>query len=252
MTSTMLNKAVKKTLIILFWILVWQAIALIVDLELILPSPIDTLKALLKISREGEFYIAVFSSLFRIISGFVLGVLVGFAGAILSNRFKLVSDIFSPILRLLRAVPVASFIIIAFYWLLSDNVPTLICFLMVLPLIWTTVETALNNIDKRYLDIAKIYRLSGIKTFFGIKLPFIMPNLISTVLTSLGFAWKSGIAAEIICLPPASLGGLIGSSKSALLTSEVFAITTVVIILSIILEGVVRLLLRRFTNDNAK
>ena len=248
----MLNKTVKKALIILFWILVWQAIASIVNLELILPSPVQTVKALFRISRESEFYIAVFSSLSRIITGFILGVIVGFAGAVLSNKFKLVSEVFSPILRLLRAVPVASFIIIAFYWLLSDNVPTLICFLMVLPLIWTTAETALDNIDKRYLEIAKIYRLSSIKTFFGIKLPFIMPNLMSTVLTSLGFAWKSGIAAEIICLPPASLGGLIGSSKSALLTSEVFAITAVVIILSIILESVVRLALRRFTNDNTK
>ena len=248
----MLNKAIKKTLIILFWILVWQAIASIVNLELILPSPLQTVKALFVISRESEFYIAVFSSLSRIITGFILGVAVGFVSAVLSSRFKLVSELFAPILRLLRAVPVASFIIIAFYWLLSDSVPTLICFLMVLPLIWTTVETALNNIDKRYLEIAKIYRLSGFKTFFGIKLPFIMPNLMSTVLTSLGFAWKSGIAAEIICLPPASLGGLIGSSKSALLTSEVFAITTVVIILSIILESVVKLTLRRFTNDNSK
>ncbi len=248
----MLNKAIKKTLIILFWILVWQAIASIVNLELILPSPLQTVKALFVISRESEFYIAVFSSLSRIVTGFILGVAVGFVGAVLSSRFKLVSELFAPILRLLRAVPVASFIIIAFYWLLSDSVPTLICFLMVLPLIWTTVETALNNIDKRYLEIAKIYRLSGFKTFFGIKLPFIMPNLMSTVLTSLGFAWKSGIAAEIICLPPASLGGLIGSSKSALLTSEVFAITTVVIILSIILESVVKLTLRRFTNDNSK
>ena len=248
----MLNKLLKKTCILLFWIAVWQGLALIVDFELIFPTPLSTLKALILLGKNPLFYHAVFSSLYRIILGFSLGVLVGFSGALISERFKIVSEIFSPILKILKAVPVASFIILAFYWLKSDKVPILICFLMVLPMIWLTVETALNNIDKNYLELAKVYRLSPLKTFFKIKIPFIMPNFLSTMLTALGFAWKSGVAAEIICIPPDSLGGMIQSSKSVLLTPEVFALTIVVILLSIILEWIVKILVRRVTNDKTQ
>lgn len=249
MNSTMITKILKKAAILLFWIAVWQLASYLVNVALILPTPLSTLTALKKLCITSDFYKAVFLSLFRIVLGFVLGVVVGFLGAILSNKIKLVSEIFAPIIKLLRAVPVASFIIIAFYWFKSSEVPTLICFLMVMPMIWSSVETELLNIDKKYIEVAKIYKLSASKTFFGIKLPIIMPNFLTTMLTALGFAWKSGIAAEIICIPPDSLGGTIQASKNVLLTDEVFALTLVVIFLSIILESIVKFGVRRVLND---
>ncbi len=245
----MVIKFFKKAAILLFWIAVWQLAAYLVNLEMILPTPLSTFNALKALVVTSEFYKAVFLSLFRIVLGFVLGVFVGFLGAVISNRLSLISEVFAPIIKLLRAVPVASFIIIAFYWFKSSEVPTLICFLMVMPMIWSSVETSLKNIDKKYLEVARVYKLSATKTFFGLKLPIIMPNLLTTMLTALGFAWKSGIAAEIICIPPDSLGGNIQASKNVLLTNEVFALTLVVIFLSIILEGIVKFGVRRILND---
>jgi NitT/TauT family transport system permease protein len=54
--------------------------------------------------------------------------------------------------------------------------------------------------------------------------------------TGLGFAWKSGIAAEVICRPAESLGGMLASAKNYLESAEVFAITATVIALSLIIE----------------
>ena len=249
MTSTMVIKVLKKAAILLFWLAIWQLAAYLVDIELILPTPLSTLKALKGLLYVPEFYSAVFASLYRILLGFILGVAFGFVGALISSKVKFVSELFSPILKLFKAVPVASFIIIAFYWFLSDEVPTLICFLMVFPMIWSSVETSLNNIDKKYLEVARVYKLSKLKTLFGIKIPFIMPNFLTTMLTALSFAWKSGIAAEIICTPPNSLGFMIQTSKNGLLTPEVFALTVVVVLLSILLEAVVRFSVRRILND---
>ncbi len=245
----MVTKFLKKAAILLFWIAVWQLAAYLVNIELILPTPLSTLKALKVLVFVPDFYNAVLYSLYRILLGFIFGVIFGFLGALISSRVKLVSDIFSPILKLFKAVPVASFIIVAFYWFRSDRVPTLICFLMVMPMIWSSVETSLNNIDKKYLEVARVYKLSKIKTLFGIKIPFIMPNFMTTTLTALSFAWKSGIAAEIICTPPNSLGFMIQSSKNGLLTDEVFALTVVVVLLSILLEAIVRFCVGRILND---
>ncbi len=245
----MVIKIFKKAAILLFWIAVWQLASYIVNIELILPTPLSTLKALKALIYVPDFHKAVFSSLYRILLGFLLGTVFGFVGALISSKITFLSELFSPILKLFKAVPVASFIIIAFYWFKSNEVPTLICFLMVFPMIWSSVETSLNNIDKKYLEVAKVYKLSKFKTLFGIKIPFIMPNLLTTMLTALSFAWKSGIAAEIICTPPKSLGGMIQNSKNGLLTEEVFALTLVVILLSIILEGIVKFSVRRILND---
>ena len=171
---------------------------------------------------------------------------------ILSYRFKIFKAVFSPILQLVKAVPVASFIILALVWLHAATLPIFISFLMVLPMIWTNVETGLSGIDKKYLEMAEVYKIDKLKVFFQIKMPFIMPSLISASLTALGFAWKSGIAAEVICRPKNSLGNMLQESKLYIETPEVFALTAVVALLSMLLELVIRRTLRRYTHDNPR
>ena len=245
----MLSKFLKHTAVLLLWLAIWQAVAIIISAEIIIPTPLSTLKALLSLAKTNKFYLAILLSLLRICTGFVAGVVVGFIGALLSDKFGLFSVIFSPVLKVIKAVPVASFIILAFYWFESSWLPVFICFLMVMPMIWSSVETALKGIDKKYLELAQVYRLDRIKTFFNIKLPFILPTFITTTLTALGFAWKSGIAAEVISKPTLSLGGMLQDAKIYISTPEVFAITSVVAIFSILLEKLVKSIVGRFYND---
>ena len=239
----------KKVAIFALWVLIWQLASLIIKQEILLPSPIQTLEALTTLSRTGDFYLSVLLSLLRIISGYALGIIVGVIGAVLSYRFMWFKAFFSPILKIIKAVPVASFIILALVWFKSSTLPIFISFLMVLPMIWSSVESGLLNIDKKYLELARVYNLSAFKTFFEIKLPFIMPSFISTALTALGFAWKSGIAAEVICRPENSLGNMLQSAKLYISTPDVFAITAVVALLSILLEMLIGRVVRGYTND---
>lgn len=244
------NKSlIKNILIILFWLILWQILAIIINQEILLPTPISTLKALIKMLNQASFYFSVLYSLLRIVIGYLLGVLIGIIGGILSYKIKTFKALLSPILAIVKAVPVASFIILALVWFKGTTLPIFISFLIVVPIIWSTTETGLKNIDKNLLELAFVYRLKPLKIFFKIKLPLIMPNLISSALTAMGFAWKSGVAAEVICRPENSLGNILQNAKIYLEIPQVFAITTVVAILSIILETSVKLILRRYSND---
>lgn len=242
----MLKTFLKGAAILSLWLLIWQAAALIVDNQLLIPTPLETLNALLLLGQTGDFYLAVLKSLLRIIIGFILGVTVGFAGGFISEKFSLFDSITAPALQVIKAVPVASFIILAFFWFQSDDLPIFIAFLMVLPMVWSTVQTSLKGIDEKYIELAKVYKLSHTKIFFQIKLPFIMPNFIATCMTALGFAWKSGIAAEVICRPQMALGALLEQNKSYLDIPAVFALTVVVALLSILLELILKRIVRRF------
>lgn len=247
----MLSRAFfKKIAVLLLWLIVWQISAMVVNQQILIPTPLETLKALFGLAKTERFYFSVLISLLRIVVGFILGVLVGTIGALLSVKFKLFDDIFSPILKIIRAVPVASFIILALVWFHSNTLPIFITFLMVLPMIWSTVQNGFLNLDKRYLELAEVYRLEPSHVFFQIKLPLIFPEFIATSLTALGFAWKSGVAAEVICRPHNSLGALLQESKLYIATPEVFALTAVVALLSLALEVIIKKALRRYTNDN--
>ncbi len=244
----MLNKIIKKAVILFFWIAVWQLLSMVINLELIIPSPIATVKALLALLKRNEFYLSVIISLLRIIIGFLAGTAVGFLCGVISAKSTLFKDFSAPILQLIKTVPVASFIILAFFWFQSTNLPVFISFLMVLPIIWSSTETALLSIDKKYIEMGKVFGLTNLKIFFKIKLPFIFPAFLSSSLTALGFAWKSGIAAEVISKPINSLGGMLDSAKSYLEISEVFALTAVVAILSLLLELSLKKLLGRYSH----
>jgi NitT/TauT family transport system permease protein len=75
-----------------------------------------------------------------------------------------------------------------------------------------------------------------------------MPTLLTSCLTALGFAWKSGIAAEVICRPQTALGTLLNDNKNYYDMAAVFAITVVVALLSIVLEVILKKAVRRFLN----
>ena len=75
--------------------------------------------------------------------------------------------------------------------------------------------------------------------------PILLKFLIPAIITSVGLAWKSEIAAEIIAYTSRSIGYLINESKTLFDTPKIFALTLVIIIFSVILEFVVKKLLGR-------
>jgi predicted patatin/cPLA2 family phospholipase len=114
-----------------------------------------------------------------------------------------------------------------------------------MPIIWQSVFDGLNNPNKELYEMAKIYKLTKPTTFFKIKLPSATPMILTSTVNALGLAWKSGVAAEVICLPNVSLGTIIWQGKGTVDYDEVYAVTITVVILSILLEILIKYLLKK-------
>ncbi len=230
-----------------FWLAVWALGAFAANQNLLMPLPYpwDVAVSLWELLGRGSFWADVGMSMLRIVTGFVLAVLAGVTLAVLTTRFRLLHTLFSPILSVVRAVPVASFIFLAFLWIAADSMPTFIAFLMVVPLVWENVRQGIITTDRRLLEMARVFRLSRGVRFRRIWLPSVGPYLQSALSTGFGFAWKSGIAAEIICTTGRSIGAQIGAAKSTLDYARVFACTAVVVVLSVVLERLLHSAVRR-------
>jgi len=231
-----------------FWIGMWWLAAALVRQELLIPTPLVVLKTLLSLLPTALFWQSVGMSLLRIVLGFLAALIGGTALAVLTTRFEVVRAVFSPILHIIRAAPVASFIILALVWIDYDVIPAFIAFLMVLPIVWVNGEEGIRRTDKRLLEMAKLYAVSPRRVLTRLYLPSVKPYFITACVNGLGFAWKSGVAAEIICRPDLAIGNRLQLAKMTLETPEVFAWTAVVIVLSILLE---RLLLRATRKEGA-
>lgn len=198
-----------------------------------------TVLRLFELAGEGVFWRDISLSCLRVVAGFALALVFGALLAVLTARFAVFYHVFSPALSVVRATPVASFIVLAYLWIVTDRIPVFISFLMVMPMVWANIHAGIRETDRELLEMAKIFHFSPLKTLRYIYLPALIPYLTSATSTGLGFAWKSAIAAEVIVLPAVSIGRQIHNSKIYFETADLFAWTAAVILLSVLLEKLV-------------
>lgn len=235
-TKDNLKKILRTVFAAVFWIAVWQFAYVKVAQELLLVSPAQAFIRLIIRAREQLFWSSVAGTCLRVVAGFLSALVTGSALAALTARYKTIHAIVSPLLGVIRATPVASFIILVMLWLKTDKMPLFIAFLMVIPLIWANIYEGIAATDKSLLEMAKLFRMSRSKIFSAIYAPSLMPYFVSACSSGLGIAWKSAIATEVICLPKAAIGKQIYNARIYIETADLFAWTIAVIILSLLIE----------------
>ncbi len=254
MISTMqakFKKTVFSAVSVLLWILLWHIGATIANKNLLfkIPLPIDTLKEFLVCAKTSVFWTSVGNSILHIVIGFTFAVVLGLICGMLSGNSVIFKTVSSPISRLIRSVPVAAFIVLAWLWIPSGSIPSFIAFLMVFPIVWLQIESSLLSIDNKLIEMARVMGMSKQGIIKNIKIPSVLPSFRNSCITGLGFAWKSGVAAEVICNPTGSIGAMLSNAKSNLEYSRVFAIVLTIVILSLILENIIKFFWRENRYD---
>ena len=252
MTSIRENKLLGKAISFAFWMLVWYLCALKVGKELILPSPFAVLKSLGSLIVTSRFWIATAITIVRILSGYALGIVTAVLLAVMTCSNSLADAILSPVIRIVRSTPVASFIILALLWMNRTAVPVLMSMLMVVPVVWENIVAQYQTTDSSLLEMARAYELSAWKKFRYIYVPSAFPGFLAGCMSAMGLAWKSGIAAEVLSQPTSAIGTDLYYAKIYLETPDLFAWTSVVIILSMCIEKIIRKLLFRGKTNESK
>lgn len=248
--STAAENILKTVLTAVFWIVIWQILALIVNRELLVQSPLKVFIRLIELMSTPSFWTAALGSLFRIALGFVLGAAAAVWLSILTVSFGLADTLLTPLLTVIKSTPVASFIIITLVWIDTPYVPVFIVFLMVLPVIWGNMTAGIRNVDKNLLEMTKLFKFKPINRLKLLYYPSLKPYIRSGALTAVGLAWKAGITAEVLCTPRYSIGKYLYESKVYLETTDLFAWTVVVVAMSMAIEKLIKVLLYDKTNKN--
>ena len=233
-------KSLGSTLLILaFWVAVWWLGAIRVERELLLPSPLTVIKRLTELTLTVDFWLIVSRSILRVVLGIVLALFFGVLLALLTSRVPFLRRLFTPLLSVIKATPVASFVILVLLWLGASALPVFISMLIVLPIIWAAVSDGIAAFDENLTEVCRVFRFSFGKRLRLFYLPTVAPYFLSACKTSIGMAWKAGVAAEILAVSPISIGKQLFDAKNYLETPDVFAWTIVVILLSLVIEWLV-------------
>ena len=226
----------KVACVTLFWFAIWALISFRINSELLFPSPKAVFDALELLAKTSDFWVTTFSSLLRVVSGIIISVIIGSVLAVLTERSKILQAILSPLLGVIKATPIASFIILALLWISRNTLPLYITALIVVPIVWSNVSEGIRSVDKNLVEVAKIYKFSVLKRIIKLYIPSVAPFFMAACKSSLGMAWKAGISAEVLSTPEKAIGTELYFAKTYLETPTLFAWTAVVIILSVIIE----------------
>ena len=228
-----------------FWLGVWQLAALWVGKQLLLPGPLAVAARLWELAGTAVFWRSALMSLGRIFGGFAAGAALGALLAALTCAQPWAGRLIAPAVKVIRATPVASFIVLVLLWASTGRVPAIVSGLMVLPVLWGNVCKGISQTDGQLLEAARAYRFGRWKTLRLVYVPSVLPYFASGCATGLGLAWKAGVAAEVLCRPAWAVGTQIVQARDYLETPSLFAWTLVVLLLSLALEKLLSALLNR-------
>ena len=244
------NRSVKLALSILLALALWQAGTVLFSWYMPLGSflvatPTSAFGRLLSLLVKADFWLRVWFSFARIAAGFFAALAVGSLLAVAAGRFPLLETLFWPYITVIKATPVASFIILCLIWMGSANLSATISFFMVLPIVYSNVLQGIRSTDAQLLEMAEVFRVGWGRRMIYIYLPQLKPYLISACSVALGMTWKSGIAAEVIGIPRGSIGEMLYEAKVYLNAPDLFAWTAVIILISAAFEKAFMALLKK-------
>lgn len=226
----------------LFWLLVWQCGSMALRASyrhggLLLASPAAVLRRLLELLPTPAFWRTAGSSSARIFGGFLLSCALAVLLAAIASSRRWLSDLLAPLVTVVKAVPVASFIILALFWLDAKSLALFISALVVFPPVYLNVLTGIRETDPKLLELARVCRVPFRRRLWGLYLPQVLPYFRSASSLALGMCWKAGVAAEVIGLPAGTIGERLYTAKIYLQTPDLFAWTAVILALAALFEA---------------
>ncbi len=247
-----LKKLLKYAVIAFTWFAVWWVVSVLVKNEIILPSPAAVTVRLGELIGTADFWLSILYSLIRIIFGLVCATLLAILFSAVAFRFRLVKDFLKPFLAVIKSTPVVSFIFIAFVAFRNDFdvLPAFIAALIVFPVMYESILAALSETPKELIEVSQVFGCTFYERLRYLWVPSALPSFVTSSKTSIGLAWKAGVAAEALVAIPnmLSIGTEISEAKTWLETEDQFAWTLVIILMSLSIEIIFSFIARRITD----
>ena len=194
---------------------------------------------------QGILRMAAYS-LIRVAKGFLLAILIGTPLGFWLGLSKFFTKAFDPIIQILRPVSPLAWLPLGLV-LFGKSHPAAI-FTIAICAMWPTVlNTALGvrAIPQDYLNVARVLRLSRIKTLFKVLLPATLPYMFTGFRLSLGIAWLVIVAVEMLTGTP-GVGGFLWQEYNSLIYEHIILCIGTIGVVGYVLDRMMSVVESRF------
>ena len=152
-----------------------------------------------ELARSGELLRHVTATLLRVVAGFGVGTGLGTVLGAISGYSTLVRRLIDPSLQGLRAVPSIAWIPLFILWLgiFETSKVALIAAGVFFP-VYLGVMGAVMSVDRKIVEVGRVFRLSGVQMVWRILFPAVLPAYVIALRAGLGLGWMFVVAAEFM------------------------------------------------------
>jgi ABC-type nitrate/sulfonate/bicarbonate transport system permease component len=216
---------------------------------LLLPPPKLVFTALGQLIASGYLWDQISVSLWRVLIGFGLAVIIAVPLGIGMALSPTVNNMADPFVRILSPIPGVAWVPLAILWFgLGDKAAIFIITIgSIFPVLLNTVQ-GIHDVDPRLVDAARMMGASHWQVIRRVMFPSLIPYLVTGLRTGLGFAWRVVIAAEMVGVPK-GIGYMLTVGRSTGRT-EITIVTMICLgIMMLLVEETVFLPLERRTGS---
>jgi sulfonate transport system permease protein len=163
------------------------------------PPPSHIAGTLRELAISGDLLTHVWVTLKRVLFGFALGAGAGTVLGALTGFAPRIARIVDPTLQALRAIPSVAWVPLFILWfgIFETSKIMLIAVGVFFP-VYLGVYGAITGVDRRIVEVGRVYRLSNFDLIRRILLPSILPGYVLALRAGLGLGWMFVVAAEFM------------------------------------------------------
>jgi sulfonate transport system permease protein len=165
----------------------------------LVPPPSRIWATLTELAGTGELQRHVAVTLMRVVAGFAFGVVAGTLAGAITGYSALLRRLLDPTLQALRAIPSLAWVPLFILWLgiFESSKITLIAVGVFFP-VYLGVMGAVLSVDRKIVEVGRVFRLSGAQMVRRILLPAVLPAYVIALRSGLGLGWMFVVAAELL------------------------------------------------------
>ena len=178
----------------------WEAAARLGVIEArLMPPPSRIALVFRDMAASGELWRHVVATLTRVGAGFAIGAFGGTVLGALSGARSTIRGLIDPTIQALRAIPSIAWVPLFILWfgIFETSKVTLIAVGVFFP-VYLGVMGAIGSVDRKLIEVGRIFRLSPLEQTRRILLPAVLPAWVVALRTGLGLGFMFVAAAEIM------------------------------------------------------
>ena len=229
----------KKALFYLALILIWEAVYRIgvetlgIWKSYIFPSPFAVLQTLGGLVQNGSLFIAIHTSMRRILAGYALSVAAGTALGLLTVRFPSAGSALRPLILGLQTLPSICWLPFSILWFgLGEGAILFVIAIGSTFAIAMTVESGVKNVNPLYIRAARTMGAGGLAIYRHVILPASLPSFLMGLGQGWSFAWRALMAGEMMSATK-GLGQILMVGRDLADISQVMSVMLVIILIGI-------------------